>query len=123
MNRHETHAVSLTFAATALAPLFVPLLELPAGAQLLSSQCSLTVRGAPSPLEAAVMLQPPGTPLGDPGVSALYVSDPFDLVDGEARVLPGSAPLLDAAVLFGLFVAVQPMPEGATVVGSLSLVS
>ena len=67
MAEHQTHAIAVTLEADALAPLFIPLLEVDEGTTLLASQCALTVSGTPSPLEVAVMLCKPETVLGDPG--------------------------------------------------------
>ena len=118
MNRHETHAVSLTIDATTLAPLFLPLLELPAGAQLLASQCSAhRARRAVAARGGTSCSSRRGRRSAIRARARCTSATSLTLYEGEARVLPGSAPLLDAAVLFGLYVAVQAMPEGATVDG------
>jgi hypothetical protein len=119
---HETHAIALTLEADAVAPAFLPLLDLTAGTTLLASQCALTLSGVPSPLEVAVMLCQPGTPLGDPGAAVLYVSDVVSIVADEPVVLPGSIPALTVSGVLGLSVPVQTLTAGATVAGTLSTV-
>ena len=122
MAEHQTHAISVTLEADALAPLFIPLLEVAEGTTLLASQCTLTVSGAPSPLEVAVMLCKPETVLGDPGDAVLYVSDVVRLVVDEPFVLPGSIPQIGQAGVLGLSVPVQTLTAGAKVTGTLSTV-
>ena len=122
MAEHQTHTISVTFEGGPVAPLFIPLLDLKADTTLLASQCTLTVAGAPSPLEVAVMLCKPETPLGDPGDAVVYVSDVVSVVAGEPFVLPGSIPALTQSGVLGLSVPVQTLPPGAKVTGTLSTV-
>jgi hypothetical protein len=122
MNVHETRAVACLVASAAVAPVFLPLADLPPRTQLLPSQCTLTVEGAPSPLECAVMLCAPGTALGDPGPAVVQTGPPMQATAGEAFALPGSLTPLAAGVVLGLFVPVQGVPEGTQVRGVLSLV-
>ena len=75
--------------ADLLAPSFLPLTELAAGCIILPSQCTLTLTGTPSPLEAALMLCEPGTEMGDPGDAVLQMGERFDLYADLPLVLPG----------------------------------
>ena len=122
MAEHTTHKVVVTLEADALAPLFIPLLEVREGTTLLASQCSLTVSGTPSPLEIAVMLCKPETALGDPGDAVLYVSDVVSIAADEPFVLPGSIPALGVSGVLGLHVPVALLTTGAKVAGTLSTV-
>jgi hypothetical protein len=119
---HETSTVDITTTADALAPLFIPLLEITPGTQLIASQCSLTVTGVPSPFEVAIMLCKPGTVQGDPGDAVLQVGEVHAVVAGQPQVLAGSVPPLDQGGVLGLSVPVQPTPTGATIKGTLSTV-
>jgi hypothetical protein len=122
MNIHETRAVSCTVEAALVSPVFLPLADLAAGVQLIPSQCTLTITGAPSPLECTVQLCAPGTERGDPGVGVLQTGPPIQATDGEAFALTGSVPPLDAGGVLGLAIPVQGVPAGAKVKGILSLV-
>jgi hypothetical protein len=119
---HQTHQIRVTLEGGPLAPLFIPLLDIKADTTLLTSQCTLTVAGVPSPLEVALMLCKPGTELADPGDAVLYASDIVSVEAGEPFVLPGSLPMIDQAGVLGLSVPVQTLPPGATVTGTLSTV-
>jgi hypothetical protein len=119
---HQTHRIHVVFEGGPIAPLFIPLLDLKADTTLLASQCTLTVSGAPSPLEVAVMLCKPETALGDPGDNVLYVSDVVSIVADEPFVLPGSIPPIAQAGVLGLHVPVQTLLPGAKVTGTLSTV-
>jgi len=122
MNIHETRAVSCLIGIALVSPVFLPLADLAAGTQLIPSQCTLTVTGAPTPLECAVMLCAPGTERGDPGTAVLQTGAPIQAADGEAFALTGSVPPLDAGGVLGLAIPVQGVPAGAKVKGTLSLV-
>jgi hypothetical protein len=119
---HQTHQITVILEGGPVAPLFIPLLDLKADTTLLTSQCTLTVAGCPSPLEVAVMLCKPETVLGDPADAVLYSSDIVSVEAGEPFVLPGSLPMIDQAGTLGLSVPVQTLPPGATVTGTLSTV-
>lgn len=122
MAEHQTHRIHVVLEGGPLAPLFIPLLDIQAGTTLLASQCTLTVAGCPSPLEAAVMLCKPDTVLGDPADNVLYVSDLVHVEAGEPFVLPGSLPPMTQAGVLGLHVPVQTLPPNASVTGTLSTV-
>jgi len=122
MNIHETRAVSCLIDTALVSPVFLPLADLPAGTQLIPSQCTLTITGAPSPLECAVQLCAPGTVRGDPGTAVLQTGPTLAAADGEAFALTGSVPPLDAGGVLGLAIPVQGVPAGAKVKGILSLV-
>jgi hypothetical protein len=119
---HQTHQIHVTLEGGPIAPLFIPLLDIKADTMLLTSQCTLTVSGAPSPLEVALMLCKPGTELADPGDAVLYASDLVSIEAGEPFVLPGSLPMIEQAGVIGLSVPVQTLPPGAKVTGTLSTV-
>ena len=122
MAEHQTHRIHVVLEGGPVAPLFIPLLDIQAGTTLLASQCTLTVSGAPSPLDVAVMLCKPETVLGDPGDTVVYVSDTVSVIAGEPFVLPGSIPAIEQSGVLGLYVPVQTLPPGATVDGTLSTV-
>lgn len=120
---HATHAVSLTLDADAMAPLFLPILDVEAGTRLLPSQCTLMVSGVPSPLEVALMLCAPGTALGDPADAVLQTGALHSVTAGEPYALEGgNVPPLDAGGVLGLYVPVQMLSTGATITGTLSTV-
>jgi len=122
MNIHETRSVSCLVEAALVSPVFIPLADLPAGVQLIPSQCTLTITGAPSPLECAVQLCAPGTERGDPGTAVFQTGPRLVATDGEAFALTGSVPPLDAGGVLGLAIPTQGAPAGAKVKGTLSLV-
>jgi hypothetical protein len=122
MAEHTTHAIHVVLEGGPIAPIFIPLLDIKADTTLLASQCTLTVSGAPSPLEVGLMLCKPGTELADPGDAVLYASDLVSIEAGEPFVLPGSLPMIDQAGVIGLSVPVQTLPPGAKVTGTLSTV-
>jgi hypothetical protein len=119
---NETRAVSVTCEGGPVAPVFVPLIELPQGAILIPNQSSLAVTGAPLPLEAAVMLCAPGTVLGDPGEAVLQAGDLFNVTTDQPHVLEGTVPPLTQGGVLGLYVPVQTLPPGAKIEGTLSIV-
>lgn len=122
MNISETRAVSCLVETALVSPVFLPLADLTPGTQLIPSQCTLTVTGAPSPLECAVQLCAPGTERGDPGTAVLQTGPYMAATDGEAFALTGSVPPLDAGGVLGLAIPAQGAPAGAKVQGILSLV-
>ena len=122
MAEHQTHRIHVVLEGGPIAPLFIPLLDIKADTTLLSSQCTLTVSGAPSPLEVALMLCKPDTVLGDPGENVVYVSDIVNVEAGQPFVLPGSIPMIEQSGVLGLHVPVQTLPPNATIDGTISTV-
>ena len=117
-NIHATRAVSVVIEADLLAPSFLPLTELAAGCLILPSQCTLTLTGTPSPMEAALMLCEPGTELGDPGDAILQVGEHWELYSDLPLVLPGgNVPPLEQGGVLGLYVPVALLMAGARVEG------
>ena len=107
MAEHQTHRIKFTMEGGPIAPLFIPLLDIKADTTLLASQCTLTVSGAPSPLEVAVMLCAPGTELGTPAAEAiLEQSAVFNVTAGKVFVLEGNVPPLTQGGVLGLHVPV-----------------
>jgi len=120
---NETRAVSVTLEADLLAPGFIPLITLAPDNIVIPNQSQLTVTGAPSPVEVAVMLCAPGTELGTPAEGAtLEQSEVFTVTAGKVFVLEGNVPPLTQGGVLGLFVPVALLTTGAKVEGTLSLV-
>jgi hypothetical protein len=120
---NETRAVSVTLEADLPAPGFIPLITLAPDNIVIPNQCTLTVTGAPSPMEVAVMLCAPGTELGTPAPEAiLEQSGVFNVTAGKVFVLEGNVPPLTQSGVLGLSVPVALLVTGAKVEGVLSIV-
>jgi hypothetical protein len=129
VNVHTSTPIALTLTEDATPPLFVPLVELQPGSLVLESQCFLAWEGVPEPVEMRPVVAPLGTPLGTP-VENLAEGAPFTTTTGMVPLglSAGLPDLRPHTGVLGVTIAAggtQPatLPEGATLVGRLAMVS
>lgn len=86
MNEHTTIPLSKVLPVAATGPVFIPLVDLPAGVQLMESECELALDGPTEDVEIRLVLAEPGTAQGALPEHPLAAGDRFRSPQGPQPV-------------------------------------
>jgi hypothetical protein len=121
VNVHTSHDIAITLEGEQTGPVFIPLLDLPAGTLVLESQTFLAWSGTP-PEEVRLMLCPAGTPLGAPVTPLAEGRTVRGHGPNPPALEPGLPDLRHLAGTLGMTVLTGTLPAGTALSGRLALV-